>query len=179
MAEVDDAPPLDPPERLTDQHDLASFEAGSGDTGGQTAWLKQSALKNDQDGYARTFVACFPGTKRVGAFFGINIATVVRDSLPGKAKPHGTPKHIPAVLIARLAVHQDVQGRGLGKAIVIAALAQCNDVLEGVGFRFNIVDAATDKARTLYENFDFKALDAAEFPTRPFLPVNTAAELIV
>lgn len=178
MAEVD-TPPLEFPERLNDLHDLTLFAAGDEDKGGQTEWLKRSALTNDLDGYTRTFVACFPGTKRVGAFYGLATATVARSNLPRSLRPNGTPAIIPAILLARLAVDETLQGKGLGKAIVIEAISKCIEVLEGVAFRLIIVDAATHKARTLYEKFGFKALDPTEFPNRLYLPVTTAAKLVV
>lgn len=177
MAEID-TPPLTFPERLNDQHDLTSFEAGQEDTGSQTEWLKRSALRNDQDGYTRTFVACFSGTNQVGGFYGLATATVARGNLPRSLRPNGTPAVIPAVLLARLAIDESLQGRGLGKAIVIEAIAKCMEVLEGVAFRFIIVDAATPKARALYTKFDFRALDPIEFPDRLYLPIVTAAKLI-
>jgi GNAT superfamily N-acetyltransferase len=73
---------------------------------------------------------------------------------------------------------ESLQGQGLGKAIVIEALTKCVEVLEGVAFRLIIVDAATPKARAIYEKFEFKPLDPAEFPNRLFLPVATAAKLV-
>src|SRR5215211_4982892 len=102
---------LDVPERLTADHELATFDAGPDDTGEQAEWLRRSALANDRDGTTRTFVACFAGTRRVGTFYGLSAASIVRAELPRALRPHGTPAAVPAVLIARLAVHRDLQGQ--------------------------------------------------------------------
>lgn len=174
----EEAPPLDPLERLTEEHDLADFDGGPDDAGDQAGWLKSKALANDQAGFTRTFVACFPGTKRVGAFFGLSSATVARNDLPRAVKVHGTPSVIPAALIGRLGLHAELQGRKLGIEIAIAALAQCVTASEQIAFRVIIVDAAGPKARRLYEKLDFKAVNNQELPNRLFLPLNTAVELI-
>lgn len=172
------APPLDSLERLTQAHVLDAFEGGPDDVGDQAGWLKSKALANDRDGYTRTVVACFPGTNRIGAFFGVSSAVVARSDLPKRAQPHGTPRIIPAALIGRLALHADLQGRGLGIEILIAAIKHCVAASEQIAFRVIIVDAASPKARRLYEKLDFQPISNLELPNRLFLPVSTAAALI-
>lgn len=176
----EEAPPLGPLERLVEEHELSDFDGGADDAGDQAGWLKNKALANDRVGYTRTFVACFPGTRRVGAFFGLSSATIARNDLPRAMRPHGsdTPSVIPAALIGRLGLHADLQGRGLGMDVAIAALEQCVSASEQIAFRVIIVDAASPKARRLYEKLDFKPINNQELPNRLFLPVTTAAELI-
>src|SRR4051812_44508419 len=96
--------PVDAPERLAEDHDIATFTAGPDDAGGQAQWLRRHALANDRDGSMRVFVTCFPGSRRVGAFYGLATAAIARTELPRSLRPHGTPAAVPAALIARLAV---------------------------------------------------------------------------
>lgn len=175
---VTEASPLGPLERLTREHVLADFDGGPDDDGDQAGWLKSRALANDREGYTRTFVACFPETKRVGAFFGLSTAVLARSDLPKRAQPHGTPKIIPAALIGRLALHTGLQRRGLGVEILIAAIEQCVAPSEQIAFRVILVDAASFRARRLYETLDFKPIDDLELPNRLFLPLSTAVALI-
>ena len=170
--------PLEPPERLSDHHDVASFDGGSEDLGGQGEWLKHSALANDRDGTTRTFVACFPDTRRVGAFYGLAATSIMRAELPRVLRPHGTPAAVPAVLIARLAVHHDLQGHGLGKSVLVSALDRCLAALDHVAFRVIVVDAAGPRARRLYERLDFRVVASNDLPNRLVLPVGTAIRLL-
>jgi GNAT superfamily N-acetyltransferase len=175
---LEEPPPLGPLERLTEEHELIGFAGGSDDVGDQAGWLRSQALANDREGYTRAFVACFPGTKRVGAFFGLSSAVVARSDLPKRAQPHGTPRVVPAALIGRLALHADLQGRRLGLEILIAAIEQCVVASEQIAFRLIIVDAASPKARRLYEKVDFRPIANLELPNRLFLPVKTATAMI-
>jgi GNAT superfamily N-acetyltransferase len=169
---------LSPPERLTDQHDVSAFDAGPNDAGGQAAWLKSRGLSNDQRGFTRTFVACFPGTMRVGAFYGIATASVVTETLPKKSKPYGAPSIIPAVLLAQLGVDKELQGHGIGGDLVADAIARLVGLIDEIAFRMIVVDAASDKARRLYVHFGFKSLGAPDAPSRLFLPTSAAADLV-
>ncbi len=170
--------PLEPPERLSGHHDVTSFAAGPEDLGGQGEWLKHSALANDRDGTTRTFVACFSGTRRVAAFYGLAAASIVRADLPRALRPHGTPAAVPAILIARLAVHQDLQGQGLGKSVLVSALDRCLTILDHVAFRVIVVDAAGLRARRLYERFEFRAVASDDLPNRLVLPIGMAIKLL-
>lgn len=177
---VEEAPPLGPLERLTEEHEVAGFDGGGEDAGDQAGWLKTKALANDRVGYTRTFVACFPETRRVGAFFGLSSATIARNELPRAMRPHGsdTPSVIPAALIGRLGLHAELQGQGLGMEVAVAALEQCVAAAEQIAFRVIIVDAVGPKALRLYTKLDFKPINNKELPNRLFLPVSTAVELI-
>jgi len=163
---------------LSGHHDVASFAAGLEDLGGQGEWLKHSALANDRNGITRTFVACFAGTHRIAAFYGLATASIVRVELPRALRPHGTPATVPAILIARLAVHQDLQGQGLGKSVLVSALDRCLTVLDHVAFRVIVVDAAGPRARRLYERFEFRAVAKDDLPNRLVLPIGTAIKLL-
>ena len=170
---------LDKPERLTEHHDLSAFDAGPLDTEGQGRWLKEHALVNDRRGITRTFVAPYRGTVRVGAFFGLSTASVVKSNLPRKLQVYGTPGIVPAILIARLAVDDNLQGQGFGRAILIAALDQCLRAWDEVAFNVIVVDAAGEKAQRLYAHHHFVALkDASERTTRMGVPVETVRKML-
>jgi ribosomal protein S18 acetylase RimI-like enzyme len=169
---------LGPIEHLTDQHDVSAFDAGPNDAGGQAAWLKRWGLSNDQGGFTRTFVACFPGTMHVGAFYGIATASVVTATLPKKTKPYGAPSIIPAALLAQLGVHRELQGQRFGGDLVADAISRLVDLSNEIAFRMIVVDAASDKAQRLYARFQFKPLGVTDAPTRLFLPTSTATALV-
>jgi GNAT superfamily N-acetyltransferase len=85
----------------------------------------------------------------------------------------GLPRHpIPTLLLARLAVDHAMQGKGLGKFLLMDALERCVRVAEQVAFRAIEVEAIDVAAVAFYERYGFLA-----FPTNPFhlvLPLETA-----
>lgn len=67
--------------------------------------------------------------------------------------------HYPAVKIARLAVHKDLSGAGLGRALVNLALGQAKRIIcPAVGCRFVVVDSKRGAVK-FYEKCGFTLLD--------------------
>ncbi len=164
-------------ERLNEHHDLSAFDAGPTDTEGQAAWLQQHALVNDRRGFTRTFVITYAGTSRVAAFFGLSSASIEREALPRRLRQQGTPRTISATLIARLALDLPVQGQGLSRELMLAALGRAVQAQEHVASAFVVVDAAGEKAQRLYGHYQFTAIeDVRGRTTRMVLPMATAVE---
>ncbi len=103
---------LSPPEPLADHHDIKTFTSGveSLDT-----WLKRRALKNQATWASRTFVAC--EGQRVAAYYALASSAVAVAETPGRFR-RNMPDPIPVVVLGRLAVDQDFQGKGLGRTLV-------------------------------------------------------------
>ena len=70
---------------------------------------------------------------------------------------------IGVVLLARLAVDQSQQGKGLGKALLFDALSRIEEAADIVGVRAVLVHAIDDAARRFYLHFEFE-----EPPVDPF-----------
>ena len=68
------------------------------------------------------------------------------------------PTHLsgPVILLARLAVDQTWQGRGLGKALVKDALLRTSAAADIAGIRALLVHAKDDDARGWYEALEFE-----------------------
>lgn len=64
---------------------------------------------------------------------------------------------IPICLLARLAVDQAEQGRGLGRGLLLDALRRALQASEQVAIRAVVVDAAEDRAIRFYSSFGFEA----------------------
>ncbi len=58
------AEPPSPPEPLASSHDLSAFDCGAEEL---NSWLRQRALKNEDGGASRTYVACV-GRRVVGFY---------------------------------------------------------------------------------------------------------------
>lgn len=81
----------------------------------------------------------------------------------------GVPRYdaVPAVRLARLANHEDYQGRGLGERLLATAVRDVLAAAEHVGIVLMTVDAPDEAAATFYERYGFVRLEAAR--TRPAL----------
>jgi GNAT superfamily N-acetyltransferase len=103
---------LTAPARLTTSHDVAELDCG---TSTLTDWLKRQALKNEVSGASRTYVVCSGAT--VVGYYCLAAGAVVRDEAP-KPMQRNMPDPIPVVVLGRLAVDRQYQGRGIGRALL-------------------------------------------------------------
>lgn len=146
------------PEPLRDDDDSSAFDSG------QPAlddWLKRRALDGARAGTARTFVTKSEG--RIVGYFALAAASVASEDATERAlKGQPAERAVPAVLLARLAVDREHQGRGVGRSLLQDALLRALQVAEHVGVRVVIVHAKDEAAREWYGRFGFE-----ESPTDP------------
>jgi GNAT superfamily N-acetyltransferase len=68
------------------------------------------------------------------------------------------PRHpIPAILLARLAVDESVQGEGIGATLLADAMERTLRVAEETGIRLLLVHAVDEDARSFYLHYGFEA----------------------
>jgi GNAT superfamily N-acetyltransferase len=84
---------------------------------------------------------------------------------------------VPVVLLGRLAIDHDYQGRGLGAVLLFDALRRAFAVgTQQIAAVAVIVDALHERARAFYERYGFQRFSDDEY--RLFLPMWTIAQLI-
>lgn len=88
------------------------------------------------------------------AYFALAGHVIERERLPSKLA-RGSPDRIPAVLVARLALHESLHGRGLGGALLADASSRIVAATDIVAARFAVVDAIDDKAATFYLHYGY------------------------
>jgi len=143
------------PRRLEPDHDLSLFHNGKHLS--LDDWLRRSAPASEGLS-ARTYVICPAASpKRVIGYYAISSALVGRQGLPSAKLRQGTPEEVPALLIGRLAIDRDWQGRGLGGALLADALERCLAASEIAGARAVIVHAIDDEAMVFYRKHGFIA----------------------
>lgn len=119
-------------------------------------WLKKYAWQNQAGDTAKTYIVEKDG--RVVGYYALTAASIkVEESTARIAK--GQPPHrpIPVIKLARLAVDAEMQGQGLGKALLKDALLRCIAAAGEIAARAVVVDALDDDVRTFYEQYGFES----------------------
>lgn len=132
---------------------LGEFDSGRPEL---DRWLVEHALDAGVRRTARTFV-WHRGDGVVVAYYSLTAHLLQREELP-HALGRGGPRQIPAVLLARLALNQSLQGQGLGAALLAEALQRVVAVTETVAARFVVVDAIDEPAAGFYEHHGFRRI---------------------
>ena len=121
-------------------------------------WLGLYAGQNEDKFRTRTFFAVDRDSLQLHGYF----TTVFGEVKPG-AELDGiaVSNYVkPAFLIARLAVHQKSQGRGIGKLMLGEALRKALGASESAGLEMVIVDAIDNNAIAFYGRFGFIRFDS-------------------
>ena len=105
---------------------------------------------------ARTYVWA-DDDKVAWAYFSLAPDKVQRSDLP-RAIGRGDPDEIPAVLIGKLALHDVLQGQGLGRHLLVDALSRAVSAVEIVSGRYIVVDAIDEEAVAFYRRYGFTPL---------------------
>lgn len=145
-------------EKLRRDHDVDLFDCGHG---ALNRFLIRYAFQNQQAEASQTYVALV-GDAVVG-FYTLVVAQVEYDNAPQRLGK-GIAKHpIPLMLLARLAVATNSQGKGLGSGLLKDAMLRTLHAADIAGIRAIAVHAKDDDARAFYERFGF-----VQSPTDPY-----------
>ena len=157
---------LRPPEPISAAHDLASFDCGNEDL---NDWLKRRALASEGRS-ARTSVLC--DGQRIAGYYCLATGSIERENLSSAKLRKNLPDPIPILVLGRLAIALDYQGRGLGKALLKDAVLKTVAASEIAGVRALVVHAIDDAAARFYQKHGFvpSPLNARAF----LLPIETA-----
>ena len=116
-------------------------------------FLSKYALKNDQLGIGKTFVALDHQDKIVG-YFTLATAQVAYQEIPDDYRGKLPKYPIPALRIARLAVDKEQKKKGIGKWLLAQAFVKIIQVADVTGIYFIIVDAK-ESSKSFYEHYGF------------------------
>jgi GNAT superfamily N-acetyltransferase len=156
-------------EALSD-HDLSGFACGKPEL---DDWLRRHARTTAGQG-TRTYVLV-DEEGRIAGYFALAPHLLIRDDAPPRLA-RGAPHQIPAILLAKLALDSTMHGSGLGRDLLVHALATILDAARRAGGRVVLVDAFDDEARAFYERHDFEALTGQ--PRRLVLKLSTVAKAL-
>lgn len=155
--------------RLLEKDDRTSFSCGDAALdeffrarAGQGQFTHRSLVTYvlADEGSIVGFVTVLPGSVR-------------RDDL-GAGGRRLPPSALPVLLLARMGVRVDLQGRGLGHDLLFQVFTLALELSRSVGCVGVIVDAK-EGARAFYERYDFQWVSAEPLAgaARGFLPIRT------
>lgn len=137
-------------EKLDRTHAVEEFTCGQSEL---DRFLIRHALQAQQANSSQTYVGV--SGKTVVGYYTI-VAGEVRHADAPERIGKGMPRHpIPLLILARLAVHSDWQGRGIGAGLLLDALGRTLQVADIVGVRSLAVHAKDDVAAAFYRHFGF------------------------
>lgn len=141
-------------EVLSREHDRAGFTSGLESV---DRYLRETARGHLEKGVSVTRVLVEKtgvSPKQIAGYFTLTVCEAVAGAWP--LAPKGLPNRpVPVVLLGRLAVAQSAQGKGLGAALVEAAIAIAAEAVALVGGAGLMVDAANEEVIRFYEKFGF------------------------
>jgi len=158
-------------EPLADGYDLDAFTCGHASL---DAWLREHAHNATRQG-TRTYLLLESDTDVVAGYFAIAPHLLERAGAPRRIG-RGAPNRIPAILLAKLALREDLQGDGLGADLLIQALTTILNAARSAGGRLVVVDAIDDNAARFYRAHDFEP--SPENPHRLILKLSTVAQAL-
>lgn len=152
---------------LTENHDLTQFDSGEPSL---DSWLRNHALTLGRRRLSATHVWADSGSRVLG-YATLAAGSIARQDLT-KAIGHGFPDTIPATLLARLAIHRELQGQKLGGVLLAEILGIAAESATAVAAAFVVVDALHEKAAEFYVHHGFSRLPETN---RLVLKMNTIA----
>jgi GNAT superfamily N-acetyltransferase len=161
-------------EAIARHHDRQRFDCGAPEL---NAYLIRYARQNHDSGGAKTFVAVPPGDEaQVLGYYSISPGAVEFARVPAALTKRLGRYDVPVYRLGRLAVRLDLQGRGLGADLLLAAGVRALSVAAKIGGVALAIDAKDDRAAGWYERFG--ALRLLDDPLKLILPLVTIADAL-
>ncbi|PKM14271.1 MAG: GNAT family N-acetyltransferase [Gammaproteobacteria bacterium HGW-Gammaproteobacteria-2] len=142
---------LSAPRSLDAAHRLDGFDCGKP---ALTDWLLRYAQQAQTSGSARTFVVC--DDARVAGYFSLTVGQIDTLEAPERIRRGMGQYPIPLVILARLAVDLDYQGRGLGFSLLQDAIRRTLAIAEQAGIRALLTHPIDVDAEAFYRKFGFE-----------------------
>jgi GNAT superfamily N-acetyltransferase len=137
-------------EKLARHHAVDNFDCGED---ALNRFLSRFAFSNQQASASQTYVGLADDC--VIGFYTLVVGEVSYDDAPERLKK-GLARHpVPLMLLARLAVSQTWQGKGVGAGLLKDAMCRTVQAADIGGIRALAAHAKNDTARAFYEHFGF------------------------
>jgi GNAT superfamily N-acetyltransferase len=138
------------PEPLAAAHRLEGFDCGRP---ALNDWLLRHARQAQGSGSAKTFVVA--DGDRVAGYFSLTVGQVDTLDAPPRIRQGMGQYPVPVVILARLAVSQQDQGRGIGVGLLQDAIRRTLLIAEQAGIRAMLTHPIDADAARFYTRFGF------------------------
>ena len=138
-----------PPEPLGSHHQLDGFVCKSPEQG---EWLRRYARQSMASGATKVFVVTLTNSKEVVAYYAWTMAQIDAADAPRRLVKGAGRYPQPVALLARLGVHEEHEGRGLGAGLLQDVLYRLVSISVEIGCRGLLVHAESDRARGFYQH---------------------------
>jgi GNAT superfamily N-acetyltransferase len=137
-------------EKLARHHPIDDFDCGNE---ALNRFLIRFAFPNQQANASQTYVGS--ADDQIIGFYTLVVSEVGYQDAPERLKK-GLARHpVPLMLLARLAVSLNWQGKGIGAGLLKNAMQRTLQAADIGGIRAFATHAKTDQARGFYEHFGF------------------------
>jgi GNAT superfamily N-acetyltransferase len=143
---------LSRPEPLGVEHQLEGFDCGKP---ALDDWLLRHARQAQGSGSAKTFVVAEGA--RVAGYFSLTVGQVDTLDAPERIRKGMGQYPVPVVILARLAVSRQDQGRGMGFGLLQDAIRRTMLIAEQAGIRAMLTHPIDEEAAKFYTRFGFIA----------------------
>lgn len=146
-------------EAIAKGHDRSAFDCGNSEL---NDFLRRYARQSHDQGAAKSFLAIDDASGRdILGFYSLAPAALSYHRTPGAVRRGLAHHDVPAFRLARLATHVDLQGKGLGGQLLLAAGRRCLRAAAEIGGVALLIDAKNEQAAAWYASFGAIALTDA------------------
>ena len=133
-------------------HRLDTFDCGKP---ALNEWLTRHARQAQGSGSAKTFVAA--DHDQVAGYFSLTVGQIDTMDAPERIRKGMAQYPVPVVILARLAVSRQAQGRGIGIGLLQDAIRRTRLIAEQAGIRAMLTHPIDEDAARFYKRFGFEA----------------------
>lgn len=152
-------------------HDRSAFSCGFAPIDN---FLKSSLSDQIKAGMVTAWVATADGDRSVLGFYTLG-ALAVRANLGPKTWQRARVPDVPVIYLRAVAVREDMQGKGVGTALMIDAMRRCLGIAEQMGAAAIVLDVLDDdqfeRRSRFYAELGFQPLGDPDNPHRVFIPM--------
>lgn len=153
---------------LDRSYDRKTFDCGNSSL---NDYLKRYALQNQKARYSVTYVASREGSKEIAGYYCSSASVIEFANIPEKQKRKLPRYPAPVMLIGQLAVAKEMQGKGLGRILLMHGLSNAIKISEEMGIYAVRVDAIDEDAKKFYLKYGFVPLKDNDYSL--ILPLKT------
>lgn len=117
-------------------------------------WLKEHAKQAASSGSAKTYIVCDDDLP-VG-FYSLAAGSVEPSEVSKRIAKGMGMYSIPVIILARMAVRKDYQGKGIGSGMLKDAIKRILTVSDEIGVRAILTHPIDENAKSFYMNYGFE-----------------------